>query len=60
MNDVSEKKRYLTDNELNKIHLYWNACNYIEAGTIYLKDNFLLKKPLKSEHIKKRLLGHWG
>jgi xylulose-5-phosphate/fructose-6-phosphate phosphoketolase len=51
---------FLTDNELKKIHLYWSACNYIAAGMIYLKENPLLKEPLKPEHVKKRLLGHWG
>ncbi len=43
-----------------KIKLYWKACNYIACGMIYLKDNPLLKEPLKKEHIKDRLLGHWG
>jgi xylulose-5-phosphate/fructose-6-phosphate phosphoketolase len=46
--------------ELNKINSYWMACNYLAAGMIYLKDNPLLKEPLKPEHVKKRLLGHWG
>lgn len=50
----------LNDDELRKIHLYWSACNYLAAGMIYLKENPLLKEPLKSEHVKKRLLGHWG
>ncbi len=39
---------------------YWRACNYLAAGMIYLRDNPLLRQPLKPEHIKKRLLGHWG
>lgn len=39
---------------------YWNSANYIAAASIYLKDNFLLEKPLKPEHIKDYLLGHWG
>ena len=46
--------------ELKKINAYWMACNYLAAGMIYLKDNPLLKEPLKPEHVKKRLLGHWG
>ncbi|MBP1743052.1 MAG: Phosphoketolase [Firmicutes bacterium] len=50
----------LKDDELRKIHLYWNACNYLAAGMIYLKENPLLREPLKPEHVKKRLLGHWG
>lgn len=45
---------------LKKINQYWNATNYIACGMIYLKDNPLLKEPLKKEHIKERLLGHWG
>src|SRR5246127_1891729 len=46
--------------ELYKIHGYWRACNYLTLGMIYLQDNPLLKEPLKPEHIKNRLLGHWG
>lgn len=46
--------------ELNTIDRYWRACNYLAAGMIYLQDNPLLKAPLKPEHIKRRLLGHWG
>jgi xylulose-5-phosphate/fructose-6-phosphate phosphoketolase len=45
---------------LRKIHAYWRACNYLSLGMIYLQDNPLLKEPLKPEHIKNRLLGHWG
>jgi xylulose-5-phosphate/fructose-6-phosphate phosphoketolase len=50
----------LTDEELEKTNAYWRACNYLSAGMIYLKDNPLLREPLKPEHIKHRLLGHWG
>src|SRR4249920_2392719 len=50
----------LSKDELNKIDAYWRACNYLAAGMIYLRDNPLLRKPLKAEHIKQRLLGHWG
>ena len=50
----------LADDELAKTHAYWRACNYLAAGMIYLRDNPLLRKPLKPEHIKVRLLGHWG
>src|SRR5262245_2503552 len=46
--------------ELNKINAYWRAANYLSVGQIYLYDNPLLKKPLSKEHIKPRLLGHWG
>lgn len=46
--------------ELEDIHAYWRACCYLAAGMIYLRDNPLLKEPLREEHIKHRLLGHWG
>jgi len=42
------------------MHKYWNAANYLTIGQIYLLDNPLLKEPLRPEHIKPRLLGHWG
>jgi len=45
---------------LNKIHMYWRAANYLSIGQIYLLDNQLLQYPLAIEHIKPRLLGHWG
>ena len=47
-------------NELTLIDAYWRAANYLSVGQIYLLDNPLLKKPLKLEHVKPRLLGHWG
>ena len=50
----------LTLEELRKIDAYWHACNYLAAGMIYLRANPLLREPLMPEHIKKRLLGHWG
>lgn len=50
----------LSSEELRKIHAYWRACNYLAVGMIYLRNNALLKEPLKEEHIKQRLLGHWG
>ena len=50
----------LTSEELRKTHAYWRACNYLALGMIYLQANPLLKEPLKPEHIKNRLLGHWG
>lgn len=50
----------LSTEELQKIHAYWRACNYLAVGMIYLQDNPLLKEHLKPEHIKNRLLGHWG
>jgi xylulose-5-phosphate/fructose-6-phosphate phosphoketolase len=50
----------LTSDELRKIDAYWRACNYLCAGMIYLRDNPLLRQPLRPEHFKNRLLGHWG
>jgi xylulose-5-phosphate/fructose-6-phosphate phosphoketolase len=45
---------------LSQLDAYWRATNYVAVGQIYLKDNPLLREPLKPEHIKPRLLGHWG
>ncbi|MEG4085037.1 phosphoketolase family protein [Microcoleus sp. POL10_C6] len=50
----------LSDSELHKMNAYWRAANYLSVGQIYLLDNPLLKEPLKIEHVKPRLLGHWG
>jgi len=50
----------LAPEELRKIDAYWRACNYLSAGMIYLRANPLLREPLKAEHFKNRLLGHWG
>ena len=50
----------LTDRELALMHRYWQACNYLSVGMIYLKDNPLLLEPLQVDHVKHRLLGHWG
>ena len=50
----------LDEGELEKLDAYWRACNYLAAGMIYLRDNPLLREPLRPEHIKERLLGHWG
>ncbi|HLN75863.1 MAG TPA: phosphoketolase family protein [Nocardioidaceae bacterium] len=52
--------RPLSDEELELSHAYWRAANYLSVGQIYLLDNPLLREPLKPEHIKPRLLGHWG
>jgi xylulose-5-phosphate/fructose-6-phosphate phosphoketolase len=49
-----------TDDELALIDRYWRAANYLSVGQIYLLDNPLLEEPLAPEHIKPRLLGHWG
>jgi xylulose-5-phosphate/fructose-6-phosphate phosphoketolase len=50
----------LSSELLRKMNAYWRAANYLSVGQIYLLDNPLLKKPLTIEHIKPRLLGHWG
>ena len=50
----------LSSEELRKMDAYWRAANYLSVGQIYLYDNPLLREPLKLEHIKPRLLGHWG
>src|SRR5690349_19006603 len=50
----------LKSEELHLIDAWWRACNYLSVGMIYLKDNALLKEPLQAEHVKHRLLGHWG
>jgi xylulose-5-phosphate/fructose-6-phosphate phosphoketolase len=50
----------LAASELRLIDRYWRAANYLSVGQIYLMDNPLLREPLKPEHIKPRLLGHWG
>ncbi|MBR8837358.1 MAG: phosphoketolase family protein [Stigonema ocellatum SAG 48.90 = DSM 106950] len=55
-----DKSTPLSSEELRQINAYWRACNYLAIGMIYLRDNPLLKEPLKPEHVKHRLLGHWG
>jgi len=50
----------LSPDELSRIDAYWRACKYLALGMIYLQANPLLREPLKPEHIKSRLLGHWG
>jgi len=50
----------LSSEELRAMDAWWHACNYLSVGMIYLRDNPLLKEPLKIEHVKHRLLGHWG
>ncbi|MHB1402527.1 MAG: phosphoketolase family protein [Thiobacillus sp.] len=60
MNDKTRTAAPLEDGELAHMHAWWQACNYLAAGMIYLQDNPLLRQPLKPEHIKRRPLGHWG
>src|SRR5215472_13984612 len=50
----------LTSEQLRKMDAWWRAANYLSVGQTYLYDNPLLKEPLKKEHIKPRLVGHWG
>jgi xylulose-5-phosphate/fructose-6-phosphate phosphoketolase len=50
----------LTDTELRELDAWWRAANYLSVGQIYLLDNPLLTEPLRPEHVKPRLLGHWG
>ena len=50
----------LSDDDVAAIDAYWRAANYLTVGQIYLRDNPLLREPLRPEHIKPRLLGHWG
>ena len=56
----TSKPATLTNDELRRINAYWRACNYLSAGMLYLLANPLLREPLRVEHIKNRLLGHWG
>ena len=53
MTTIEDRRLELTD-------AYWRAANYLTVGQIYLQDNPLLREPLRAEHIKPRLLGHWG
>jgi len=50
----------LAAEELRALDAFWRACNYLALGMIYLKENALLREPLRPEHVKARLLGHWG
>ncbi|HVM63464.1 MAG TPA: hypothetical protein VMU14_01295, partial [Acidimicrobiales bacterium] len=52
--------RPLSDDEVALLDAYWRAANYVSVGQIYLLDNPLLREPLRPEHVKPRLLGHWG
>jgi xylulose-5-phosphate/fructose-6-phosphate phosphoketolase len=55
-----KSEEQLSPELLNNMNAYWRAANYLSVGQIYLRDNPLLKEPLKPEHIKAMLLGHWG
>ena len=55
MKDIFSTQKYL-----DTLDAYWRACNYLSCAQLYLLDNPLLRKPLKIEHIKKKIVGHWG
>ncbi|NPU09809.1 phosphoketolase family protein [Bradyrhizobium sp. 83002] len=57
---ISSPQPPLPADDLDLLDRYWRAANYLSVGQIYLLDNPLLREPLKPEHIKPRLLGHWG
>ncbi|HKB71477.1 MAG TPA: phosphoketolase family protein [Thermoanaerobaculia bacterium] len=57
---VSAMPGPLTEDELLRMNAYWRAANYLSVGQIYLLDNPLLRRPLTSDDVKPRLLGHWG
>ena len=54
------KRGPLDQEQLHKMDAYWRAANYLSVGQLYLLDNPLLKEPLKAEHLKRAILGHWG
>src|SRR4051794_15015991 len=60
MTAITAARRPLDDAELAALDAYWRAANYLSVGQIYLRDNPLLREPLRLEHVKPRLLGHWG
>lgn len=60
MDQTSTFQALLSQEELNALHAYWRAANFLSLGQIYLLDNPLLREPLQAQHIKPRLLGHWG
>ena len=57
---INPSSTTLDTTELTLLDRYWRAANYLSVGQIYLLDNPLLREPLRREHIKPRLLGHWG
>ncbi len=60
LTDIFEPLEPLEPTELERMNAYWRAANYLSVGQIYLLDNPLLREPLRPEHLKPRLLGHWG
>ena len=57
---MTTRQKALTDADARTLDRYWRAANYLSVGQIYLMANALLTEPLRPEHIKPRLLGHWG
>src|SRR5580693_5201670 len=57
---ITQAEPVLTAEEQRLMDAYWRACNYLCAGVLYLRENPLLREPLQADHIKRRLLGHWG
>lgn len=57
---IAQEDAPLTPDERSLLHAYWRAANYLLVGQIYLRGNSLLREPLTLDHIKTRLLGHWG
>src|SRR5436309_1286382 len=60
MTAATEPRTPLSRDELTGLNSWWRAANYLSVGQIYLLDNPLLREPLRPEHVKPRLLGHWG
>jgi xylulose-5-phosphate/fructose-6-phosphate phosphoketolase len=60
MSEATDTRSVLAAEELRRIDASWRAANYLAVGQIYLLDNPLLREPLRLEHVKPRLLGHWG
>src|ERR1051325_4713611 len=58
--NVTQRPELLSAEQVRLLNAYWRASNYLSVGQIYLYDNPLLREPLKPQHIKPRLLGHWG
>src|SRR5579884_503032 len=57
---LTAARQMLDADDLRKLDAYWRACNYLSVAMLYLAANPLLREPLRPEHIKRRLLGHWG
>jgi xylulose-5-phosphate/fructose-6-phosphate phosphoketolase len=57
---MDERREPAGTEELERVDAYWRAANYLSVGQIYLTGNPLLREPLRPEHVKARLLGHWG